>query len=123
MNDTQKALRDRLLAAENLTPEYREKYERELKMIMEHKLTAKDKRTLVIWTVICGVVAVTALVLLIFFSKTLELTKLFQLVLGAISVGVIGKALIMLRILRRGNSNQSELCQTFPCVSSQGVPN
>lgn len=105
MNESQEQFRDRLLGAEKTTPSSREKYQRELAMLIDQSLTKKGKWQLTAQMIGCAIVGTTAAVLFMLPARWLALSGLQRLLLAVAAVFVLGKAVLLFRILKRGTVN------------------
>ncbi|MDP8244920.1 MAG: hypothetical protein P9L94_12610 [Candidatus Hinthialibacter antarcticus] len=101
MNDSN--LRERLLAAETVTPSLKERYEKELKTMTEQPLSNKNR----IWHYVVSVVGAVICIhfVVIFFIAPDELPLLARLLFLVGAAGSAVWAVICFRMARRGSMN------------------
>jgi hypothetical protein len=109
MNESQEKFCQRLMAADPVTPQFKEKYDKELQMLFTDQkikdLEGMPKRKLMAQTIICLVVGVAAAVLAALGPEPYLQTPMNRGLLGVIAVFTLAMAAYLIGLLQRGKVN------------------
>jgi hypothetical protein len=106
MNESQEQFCQRLMAADQATPEFKAKYEREMHMLfVDQTIKGKAKRVLTVQLTISLMAGIVSGALAAFGPKSIVPSSLMRTLLGVSAPFFFGMAIYLIHLMKRGKVN------------------